>query len=525
MNFYLLFKKHYFYIFLIPFFFIGATLSTKVGITHDELYDLNVWEANKNLFLNNFFNTDLDTSFLSGGSKFYGSGFHILSIPIESLTIFLFSDTHYLEKTKILLSKHITVFILFFISGLFFKRILKLIIENEFFSNLGTVFYFLNPYLLGHSFFNVKDIPFLTFWIICTYLIIKISKVFFKEREVKNKHVILISIFTAVLLSIRISGILIFIQYFLFFLLITNSMKINLIYFVKRFLFKILLSLISIYTLFIFLQPSYWKNPLLILEAIDFMSDHLQTVCTITLGECMKAQNLPSTYLPIWFFFKMPIVIIVGLILFPFVEKKITNQSLNSLVLISLICSIFAISLLLILLNVNLYDEIRQVMFLLPLIFIISLSMMFYFSKLLFNVLVLLSLSFFLLQNITLFPYNYIWINNFSHITKVKDMFELDYWGVSTKTISNFFNQSDLDNNICIISNRNSGLKAFDRKEYCYIDFKDLHKKNKRPFYVALIERGVNKGVPNNCNLVFKEEKNMNFSNEKLVLAKIFKCS
>ena len=104
-------------------------------------------------------------------------------------------------------------------------------------------------------------------------------------------------------------------------------------------------------------------------------------------------------------------------------------------------------------------------------------------------------------------------------------MFELDYWGVSTKTISNFFNQSDLDNNICIISNRNSGLKAFDRKEYCYIDFKDLHKKNKRPFYVALIERGVNKGVPNNCNLVFKEEKNMNFSNEKLVLAKIFKCS
>ena len=78
-------------------------------------------------------------------------------------------------------------------------------------------------------------------------------------------------------------------------------MKINLVYFFKRFLLKIVLSLISIYTLFIFLQPSYWKNPLLILEAINFMSDHLQTVCTITLGECMKAQNLPSTYLPIWF--------------------------------------------------------------------------------------------------------------------------------------------------------------------------------------------------------------------------------
>ena len=48
-------------------------------------------------------------------------------------------------------------------------------IKNKSFSNLGTIFYLSYPYLLGHSFFNVKDVPFLSVWLICTYYIIKIS--------------------------------------------------------------------------------------------------------------------------------------------------------------------------------------------------------------------------------------------------------------------------------------------------------------------------------------------------------------
>ena len=47
-------------------------------------------------------------------------------------------------------------------------------------------------------------------------------------------------------------------------------------------------------------------------------------------------------------------------------------------------------------------------------------------------------IAFFIFQNITMFPYNYIWINNFSHLTKVQNVFELDYWSVSTKNVSKF---------------------------------------------------------------------------------------
>ena len=38
------------------------------------------------------------------------------------------------------------------------------------------------------------------------------------------------------------------------------------------------------------------------------------------------------------------------------------------------------------------------------------------------------------------------------------------------------------------------------------------------------MERGINKGVPNNCEIIFKEQINLNFSKETLTLAKLYRC-
>ena len=111
------------------------------------------------------------------------------------------------------------------------------------------------------------------------------------------------------------------------------------------------------------------------------MSAHVQTVCTITLGDCMKAQDLPSTYIPIWLFFKLPILILFGLFILPITEKKIFNNSQNSLIIGSLIITLAIIIFILIIFNVNLYDELRQIMFTVPLFFLVSLSSIYFFSK------------------------------------------------------------------------------------------------------------------------------------------------
>ncbi len=518
-------QKFYYQIFLSFFALIGIYFSINTGITHDEIHDYNVWLANKNSIINLLFSKNLDTSYLAGGNKFYGSGFHYLSSILELFSYNLPQLSEYKEIGKIVLSKHVSVFLFFLISGLFLRKIIKLLTNDTHHANLSSILYLSYPYLLGHSFFNVKDIPFLTFWLICTYFIIRIAKNYFVKEIVLKKHIIFLSLFTGYLLSIRITGILIFIEYLIFILVLLNIKNIKYFDFIKKFYQEIIISFLIILSLYIFLQPSFWGDPFLIYEAIKYMSQHIQTVCTITLGECMKAQNLPASYLPIWFFFKLPIIILFGLGLFFLIERKIKKETFKIIVLSSLTYTVIILVVTLILFEVNLYDEIRQVMFLIPLIFIVSLTLIHIFSKKFFNISISLVILFFIFQNIKIYPYNYIWINNFSHLTKVQNIFELDYWSASSKRMSDYIKKKNIYNEACIITNRNEEINLLVPNNTCLINFSKLHSENKRPFYVALMGRGVNKGTPNNCNLIFQDVKNLNFSNEKLILAKLYQCN
>lgn len=519
------FKKNYFYYFLLIYCIYGILLSLNVGITHDESHELLVWNLNKLKILNNIFDKNYDVSLLESGGKYYGFGFHLLSFPIELIIKSFFNSFNISENTQTLLAKHPSVFIFFVISGLFFQKIIFSITKNKNYSFLCAILYLTYPYLFGHSFFNIKDIPFLSVWLICSYYIIRLLQFFQKERKIKIKYLIILSILTAYLLSIRISGVLIFVEYLIFSAFFINVLNYKSIDLLKLFYKYIILFFLIVFILFYILHPNYWENPLRIIDAINYMSQHIQTACTITLGTCMKAQNLPSSYLPIWFFFKMPILILLGLILFPFIETKIFSKKINTIVIGSLLTTVLTIVFLLIFFNTNLYDEIRQVMFLIPLIFIISLSSIYFFSKRLSFTLIIFFVFFFIFQNIKIYPYNYIWLNNLTTITKINGVFELDYWGVSSKNIAKFFNKKKLDLDNCIISNRNDGIEAFvDNKNICFLPFSSLHAKNKRPFYVALMERSTNKGLPNNCKNIHNEKVSINFSRENLIMAKVFKC-
>jgi len=256
------------------------------------------------------------------------------------------------------------------------------------------------------------------------------------------------------------------------------------------------------------------------------MSQHFQTVCTVTLGECMKAQNLPSSYIFIWLFYKLPIFTLFGISIFIFIEKKIFSNKENVLILGPIISSVIFIIFLLIFFNVNLYDELRQILFIFPLIFIVSIVAVNQFLKEFFSIFISFFIIFFLYQNYKLFPYNYLWINNFNLFLEVDKNFEKDYWGVSTKKVAQYFNENKLSNKVCLISNRNNGIKYFlNQQNACLKPLSDLYKKNKRPFYVALTERSLKKGTPNQCDLINEQSININFSNEKIFLAKIYKCN
>ena len=65
-----------------------------------------------------------------------------------------------------------------------------------------------------------------------------------------------------------------------------------------------------------------------------WFSKYYHDVCTLTLGKCMPAKNLDPIYIPIWLSVKLPLIILLGLILLPFVEKKIFINKKNDFVAI-----------------------------------------------------------------------------------------------------------------------------------------------------------------------------------------------
>ena len=520
------FKENYFYYFLFIYLFICIYFSLKVGITHDEAHSSWVWELNRDKIENLFFNTKNNVDILDTYHGYYGIGFYLISAPLDLFFSKLIDFKDVNTEGAHLLIKHPLVIIFFVTAGIYFKKIIFFTTKDKFFSNISSIFFLTYPYLLGHSFFNVKDVPFMSVWLISTYYIIKILSNYFIKNRAKKKDLIIFALLTSFLISLRISGFLIFVEYIIFLIFYINVFQLNFFSFIKKINKEIFVfSSIFLISLFLF-YPNFWQDPLKFFYSIDFMRSHIQTVCTITLGECMKAQNLPSSYIFIWLFFKLPLIIIFGLLIFPFIEKKLFSKQQNILILGSLITSIFLITFLLILLNVNLYDELRQVLFLVPLIMIISLILIFNYKKKLGTGIISLFILFFIYQNIKMFPYNYIWINNSNFFLNVTKNFELDYWGVSTRNIGNFFNKKKHIQDACIISNRNKdGIKFFViNQATCFKPFSDLHKKNIRPFYVALTERAINKGVPNKCEIVHQEKVQMNFSKENLILAKVFKC-
>ena len=501
---------------------IGIYLSLHTGISHDELHDLLNWQSKK-IILNNFFLNKEIPNFWQ--DPHYGVGFHLISLPFELILDNLLNLDKISENGKILILKHPTVYLFFLLSALCFKKIIYFLTKDKSISYITTLFFLFYPYLLGHSFFNIKDIPFMSIWLLVTYQTIRIIQKILKNQELlSTKSIVLLSLSVAFLISIRLSGVLMFIQLFIFFLFFIHITKIEknfLKNLVKHFVIFFIFNIFFIYIL----SPQYWHNPLFLIDGIIFMSNHIQTVCTLTLGTCMKAQNLPASYIFIWMLFKLPLIILLGVILIPFTEKKIFNNNFNIIIFGSLLLTVITILLILVIMNVNLYDELRQILFIIPLILILSFTSFYFFSKRLTNILTVFFIIFFIFQNLKIYPYNYVWFNNLNAFIKINNKFELDYWGLSGKEIANFLNNERLTNE-CIITIREDSIKPFleNKNLNCFKKLNALHQANARPFYIALIERSLDKGLPQNCESIHQSKISVNLSNEELILSKLFKC-
>ena len=516
--------------FFLIYIIIGSTLSILNGVSHDQYHEQLNWDINfqaiKGIIygLNNY---DILKNYID---RYHGIAFHFISQPFQLiLTNFVSEINQTTNIGGIYISRHFPNFVIFSISGFFFFLICKKISNNFNYSLVCTTLYLTYPYLFGHAQINAKDIPFLSFWIIATYYLFTFIENFKNYKRIALKKILIFSFVTGFLISIRISGSLIFLEYLICLLVFLNLNNASLSNFLKKnfyfFFYFIIFTAIFVYLL----NPILWLNPLEIFNSFEWMSKYYHDTCTLTLGDCMRARNLPSSYIFIWMFFKLPIIILLGILLFPLIENKILNNKLNSIYYTTILLTVLVIIFVLILKKVSLYDELRHIMFLLPLIFMVALYNIYIFNKKFFYFLSFFTILFFVFENFSLKKYQYTWLNSFAKFTTIEKNFEIDYWGVSNKNlqkqISIYSENQNLSKNICIYGDLYSDIFLKNLDYTCFGSYSQIDSIKEKPFFAYQNVRNLKRSNPKDCRLIYSEKYSYTFSSKDIIVGKLWLCN
>lgn len=161
------------------------------GIGWDELQQHRLGEINYNYVFKG------DQSLLSFKDKDYGVAFELPLMIIEKVLN--------LESSRdVFLSRHLITHFFFLASAFFCFLLVDFIYKNKLLASIGFLLIVLNPRLYAHSFFNTKDIPFMSMFLICFFLI----AIAFDKKN--NFRFILAGIGIGLLINIRIAGVLLF---------------------------------------------------------------------------------------------------------------------------------------------------------------------------------------------------------------------------------------------------------------------------------------------------------------------------
>lgn len=230
--------------------------------------------------------------------NFYGIAFDLPLAFIETL--------FELELSKVYFElRHFAIFFIFFVSSIFFYRIIEKRIKNNLIIFLGLFFYISAPRIFGDSFHNNKDILFLSL------LTIAISYLFKLFEKSNNKNLLLFCFFSAIASSSRIMGIylplMLIIFYFLEYLIQNFSFK--------NFLYKSIKVIIVFYFFLLLHFPYSWELNIFELKKWFENFFYWMDIELLFNGNYYMIKYLPRSYLPTWIAISTPTIIILFFLL------------------------------------------------------------------------------------------------------------------------------------------------------------------------------------------------------------------
>lgn len=440
--------KYFLFIFFISFVVVGYFIFKDYSIYIDDpfhrtagyfwlIYILDTFSLNFEI-LQNLKSQIKDMEYyydlVDGRLLYYGAIF-------DTLIAFFNNNFDYLNLGNPFHVKHFTNYIIFIISGIFYYNIILDRFKNKNLALLSSFIYFTSPRIFAESFYNSKDILFMSLTVMVIYYMIKLFQNF------NFKNILLLSLLLAIAIQVRILGIYLLVLFlsFLFFSYLEKDFKIG------NNLFKLFSFLIICPFLTVFFWPYLWSDPIsnFIQIFITFSKYHWAGE-VLYLGSYVSGQSLPWHYIPVWVLITTPPLFLI-LFLHGFIKvlQKLgenilnlesTNKFWNSqeekkdfFFLFFLITPIFMI----ILLNSTLYGGWRHLYFIYPgLVYfmIFSAEIIFkMFKNKIYKTFVFTIFIVALITNIVnlikLHPYQNIYFN-FLVEKRANELFEIDYWGL-----------------------------------------------------------------------------------------------
>ena len=431
------------------------------------------------------------------------------------------------------LLRHFFNFLFYFVGVCFFYLLVKRRFNSWLMGLVGALFLIVTPRLFAESFYNNKDLVFLSLFIICLY-----TSITFLENPT-YKNVVVFSITSSLAIDIRIIGIIIPILIFFFYFV--NSLE-------KK---ETKYTALKISTLFIFSSiffivlfwPYLWDDPFTkFFQIFKSLSNYNTRIYNFYLGDYVSAKTLPWHYSVVWQVVTIPILYIF-LFLFGFFKiiRKLfkrfnsietnesfkdiwkTKEELQDLVFLSTyFVPLFAV----ISFNSTLYDGWRHLYFIYPSFLMISLYGLNFlrikyfikFKNTFFSLLFVLLVPT-IIWMVKYHPHQYVYFNKFAE-NNFEKLFEMDYWGVSNYEALNYialnnnekvsiskagttdlklsksFLKKNLRENILITSDlNNSDFIVINYRDWAgkTKDFKTLIPKNYKIYYqIKIDDRSIN---------------------------------
>ena len=443
-----------FFIFLI-YFIIGVNIYKDYGISFDENINRdNGFVSLKYIFEKIGINADLskfvvDIPNLSDyKDKAYGV---VFDLPLAFFE-FLFD----IDNTRdAFLFRHLINFILFFISTIVFFILCNQIFQDKVLSLIGSLTLILSPRIFAESFYNPKDIIFMSLFIIATLFSVKFL------RDKNNSSIILAAFFTSLAVGVRIVGIYLPLITLFFFLFNTDNTN------TKFKIFSSIKYLFLFLGFLVFLWPLLWEDTFSnLLVAYNEFKNYPWKGEILYFGKFINAEFTPWHYFFVWFLLTTPIIfsviIILGVIYTFFIffrnlfqievikNNNLWRENYEMFGIFFLMVTITPI-LSVILFNSTLYSGWRQLYFLYPPLIILGLFFLNFLKKInikYFKIFILIFSiqSLFSIYNIIkMHPHQHVYFNGLAN-SFIKGKFALDYWGVSnSQTLNHLLKNTNND--------------------------------------------------------------------------------